>query len=71
MNNNNYIKQLEEYLSSVDKALGLIDNSDDVELSKDIIKRKNKLYILIDEYMDAIQDEIIILEQESASVRDF
>lgn len=71
MNNNNYIKQLEEYLSSVDKALGLIDNSDDVELSKDIIKRKNKLYILIDEYMDAIQTEIIILEQESASVRDF
>jgi len=62
---------LERYLANLDKALGLVDDTDDLSLSNNFIIQKLDIYNRISKLMDMVQKEIDIHKSETESVRDF
>lgn len=64
-------EMLERYLASLDKALGLVDDTDDLSLSNNFIIHKRDIYERISELMNMIEKEIEIHKSETESVRDF
>lgn len=51
-------KLLEKYHDNLDKALGLIDNTDDVDLDGELQYDKNYLYMLLGNFMDKVENKI-------------
>lgn len=68
-------EMLEKYLASLDKALGLVDNTDDLSfemvLLDNLIVHKQDIYKRIEKLMDLIEKEIEIHKSETESVKDF
>ena len=68
-------EMLEKYLASLDKALGLVDNTDDLSfemvLLDNLIVHKQYIYKRIEKLMDLIEKEIEIHKSETESVKDF
>ena len=68
-------EMLEKYLASLDKALGLVDNTDDLSfemvLLDNLIVHKQDIYKRIEKLMDLIEKEIEIHKLETESVKDF
>ena len=66
---------LERYLANLDKALGLVDDTDDLSFSTsgtyDLVNHKLDIYNRISKLMDMVQKEIDIHKSETESVRDF
>lgn len=54
--NKNY--RLQEYTKDVEKALGLIDNTETVQdiLDDDLVSLNMKIYKLVDEYLIRLED---------------
>lgn len=52
------VELLERYQANLDKALGLIDDTDDLSLSKNLVTRKLDIYNRISNFMDLIEKEI-------------
>ena len=49
---------LENYIANLDKALGLVDNTDDIDLDNNIIRQKHYVYRRIEDLMDLIQKDL-------------
>jgi hypothetical protein len=66
---------LEKYLASLDKALGLVEDTDDLSfemvLLDNLIVHKQDIYKRIEKLMDLIEKEIEIHKLETESVKDF
>lgn len=66
---------LEKYLASLDKALGLVDNTDDLSfemvLLDNLIVHKQDIYKRIEKLMELIEKEIEVHKSETESVKDF
>jgi len=66
---------LERYLASLDKALGLVEDTDDLSfemvLLDNLIVHKQDIYKRIEKLMELIEKEIEVHKSETESVRDF
>lgn len=66
---------LEKYLASLDKALGLVEDTDDLSfemvLLDNLIVHKQDIYKRIEKLMDLIEKQIEIHKSETESVKDF
>jgi hypothetical protein len=66
---------LEKYLASLDKALGLVKDTDDLSfemvLLDNLIVHKQDIYKRIEKLMELIEKEIEVHKSETESVKDF
>jgi hypothetical protein len=66
---------LEKYLASLDKALGLVEDTDDLSfemvLLDNLIVHKQDIYKRIEKLMELIEKEIEVHKSETESVKDF
>jgi hypothetical protein len=66
---------LERYLASLDKALGLVEDTDDLSfemvLLDNLIVHKQDIYKRIEKLMELIEKEIEVHKSETESVKDF
>lgn len=51
-------KMLEKYISNLDKALGLIEDTDDVDLDDKLKKDKRYLYMILSDYIDKVEKKV-------------
>jgi hypothetical protein len=54
----NEIELLENYLRNLDKALGLVDDTDDLSYNTSWVSHKLDIYNRISNFMDLIQKDI-------------
>lgn len=51
-------KMLEKYISNLDKALGLIEDTDDVDLDDKLKKDKRYLYMILSDFIDKVEKKV-------------